>query len=94
MSWFNDLKNVLLPWKKLRDCCTWWVDNGWQDCCCQHDDDYKYGEIPRKQADQDLKDCVEASGHPEVSKWMYYGVRIGGKIPWINHRRRNLKREQ
>lgn len=89
MSWIKSI----LPWKKKKDCCTLWPDGVWQDCCCQHDDDYKYGEIPKRQADKDLKECVIASGHPVVAEMMYEGVSVFGWLPWIKHRLKNLKRE-
>ena len=93
MGFWKSLIQKVLPWKNSkRDCCTFWPDGVWQDCCCQHDDDYKYGEIPKRQADIDLRECVIASGHPIVAEAMYEGVSVGAWIPWLNHRRRNLKR--
>ena len=93
MDWLKKLVKSVLPWKKLKDCCSFWPDGNWQDFCCQHDDDYKYGEIPKKEADRYLRDGVIASGHPKMACVMYWGVSVFGQIAWFNHRRRNLKRE-
>ena len=69
-----------------------WPDGRYGDCCQQHDDDYKYGEVTKNEADLYLKECVTAAGYPKIAKAMYWGVTVGAWIPWWNHRRRNLKR--
>ena len=52
----------------------------WLQCCVAHDLAYwkggTYGE--RKRADEELKDCVEQVGEPEIARLMLAGVRVGG----------------
>ena len=63
-----------------------WIANkflkkNWSDCCWQHDFDYHYGylyNISKDQADYELWECVNASGHPVIANIIYDGVRIGG----------------
>lgn len=52
----------------------------WQHCCVQHDMAYWLGgtDPERKIADQDLKQCVEATGNPGAARVMYLGTRAGG----------------
>ena len=52
----------------------------WLDCCTRHDVAYWMGgsEIDRRQADEDLKNCVAAVGEPSIAKLMLAGVRVGG----------------
>jgi len=92
MSIFGYIFKALLPWKRVKDCCTLWFDGVWQDCCCQHDDDYTYGEIPKYQSDKDLRDCVRASKHPIIANVMFIGVSIFGWVPWALDRIRDKKR--
>ncbi len=95
MSWLNRYIKKILPWKKDKDCCTWWPDREWQDCCCQHDVDYRFRPdgIGKCEADRYLKECVTASGHPTMAKWMWHGVAIIGWLPWVKHRIIPKKRE-
>lgn len=93
IRWASIVKWIL-PYKKAKDYCSFWPDWNWGDCCRQHDDDYKYGEIPRPESDAYLRECVSCSGYPKMSKLMHFGVRKLGWIAWNNHRRRNLKRSE
>jgi len=56
----------------------------WLSCCYQHDLAYWQGGTSkqRKQADQDLKQCVSQVGEPIVAKLMLAGVRVGGSPYW------------
>lgn len=58
-----------------------YLGKNWADCCIQHDFDYregaKYG-ITKVQADYELWQCVDASGHPVVARFVYSGVRTFG----------------
>ena len=94
MKWFNRLIKTVLPYKKKKDYCTLFPDGNWSDCCEQHDDDYKYGEVTKREADSYMKECIIASGHPTIAEVMYEGVSVFGWLPWFNHRRRNLKRDK
>jgi hypothetical protein len=78
----------ILPWKDIKDCCTLWKDNGWHDCCCQHDLDYRYNPdgLTRLQSDKFLKECIEASGHPKMAQVMFLGVRVGGGFVWYKNK--------
>jgi hypothetical protein len=93
VSW---LTKYILPWKKEKDCCTWWPDSVWQDCCCQHDYDYRYkpDDISKFQADKELRDCVVASGHRHIGNLMQMGVLVFGWGPWIKHRLFPKKRKE
>jgi hypothetical protein len=53
----------------------------WCDCCFSHDIAYWRGGTgeERKQADQELRQCVlERTGNKALAKMMYDGVRAGG----------------
>jgi hypothetical protein len=52
----------------------------WLECCQQHDYAYWKGgtEEQRRQADEDLRDCVAAVGRPDIAELMLLGVRVGG----------------
>lgn len=53
----------------------------WCECCFAHDIAYWRGGTTeeRKQADQELRDCVrERTGDPALAETMYFGVRTGG----------------
>ncbi len=66
---------------------TIFLDKNWDDCCYQHDFDYgrgwQYG-ITREQADVELHDCVNASGHPVVANLMWLAVRTFGYSHYEN----------
>lgn len=94
MKWLQRITKQVLPYKSKKDYCTLWPDCRYGDCCMQHDDDYKYGEVTKQEADEYLKDCVCASGYPKTSWWIFRGVSVFGWVPWYNHRRRNLKRDE
>ncbi len=89
---------ALEQWKQSRatsDGCSspWYVAmwanivtiRNWDDCCYQHDFDYGVGwkhGITRSIADQELHDCVWASGHPYVADLMWAAVRLFGWSHW------------
>lgn len=52
----------------------------WQDCCIQHDLKYWLGGTSneRKQADEELYECVKNKGEPGTARVMYLGTRAGG----------------
>lgn len=57
----------------------------WCECCFEHDIAYWRGgtSAERLQADEALKECVEArTGNPALASMMYEGVRFGGS-PWF-----------
>ncbi len=64
------------------------LDKNWCDCCVQHDFDYreggKYG-ITKEQADYELWECVDASGHPFVAKVVYDAVFLFGGSSYIEY---------
>lgn len=84
MKWLKDV----LPWKRKKDCCSFWPDGNWQDICCQHDVDYRKNpdNLTRLEADLDLKAGVEASGHPVMAQVMFCGVRLLGCIPFYKNK--------
>ncbi|WP_413558605.1 helicase [Bdellovibrio sp. HCB209] len=49
-------------------------------CCIKHDISYWQGgtEEDRLLADEDLRSCIEAKGHPDIARAYYYAVRVGG----------------
>lgn len=51
----------------------------WLDCCVQHDLRYWSGgtSIERKQADEEVYNCVANKGEPEIAFLMYNSVRLG-----------------
>ncbi len=55
-------------------------EQAWQHCCVKHDVAYWVGgtKEERLKADQELKACVEKSGHPYIARAMKWGVRMGG----------------
>lgn len=61
------------------------LDKNWWDCCYQHDFDYRVGSkygIDKEQADWELWQCVDASGHPFVANVMYDAVVLLGDSSW------------
>ena len=52
----------------------------WFDCCFSHDMAYWKGgsETQRREADQELQQCVAQLGEEEIAELMYHGVRLGG----------------
>lgn len=89
-----DTQQAIADWKRVAsetDGCSstnglhWLADiflaKNWNDCCVQHDFDYregyKYG-ITKEQADYGLWECVFASGHPFVANMMYDAVYLFG----------------
>ncbi len=73
------------PPKKFKsDGCSMFPDGNWGECCIEHDRAYWRGGTAgqRKQADEELRRCVAAKGHPHIAALMYRGVRLGG-VPWL-----------
>jgi len=68
----------------IGDGCSLWPDGDYRECCEAHDRDYFRGgtKSERKASDKRLRQCVRAKGHKYISKFMYYGVRIGG-VSWL-----------
>jgi len=66
--------------------CTLFPDGNWGESCCRaHDDAYAKGgtKADRLKADQRMRDCIIAKGHPVVARMMYRGVRMfGGSYFW------------
>lgn len=52
----------------------------WLSCCTAHDRSYWQGGSyhERLTADQELQNCVEQVGEPEIALLMLAGVRVGG----------------
>ena len=85
---------AIQDWKYAQDCtdgCSspWVVSwasyiftvNNWDDCCWQHDFDYKMGYkygITKEMADYELWECVKASNHPLIAGAMYDAVSLFG----------------
>ncbi len=56
----------------------------WEGCCDEHDQPYAAGGTRRDRltADDKLRACVEAKGHPIWAFLMFWGVRFGGHPLW------------
>lgn len=58
-----------------------------------HDYLYQTGKVTRSRADELLYEGMEVLGW--VKKWkmriIYWGVRLGGWLPWRNHRKKDKK---
>lgn len=65
------------------DGCTGWFDDSWLACCVVHDISYWCGgsEQDRKEADRELKQCVNKKLNM-MGSFMYVGVQMGGH-PWL-----------
>jgi len=65
------------------DGCSMWPNDGWVDCCIEHDIAYWCGGTSddRQHADAALRDCVATRHHATLGRMMYWGVRVGG-VPW------------
>jgi hypothetical protein len=74
----------LPPRPFVTDGCSAFVNDGWVDCCVEHDMAYWCGgsAAARKRADQRLERCVADLGHSVLARVMYLGVRVGAP-PWI-----------
>lgn len=70
------------------DGCTLFPEGNWHACCVTHDRAYWCGgtAAQRQDADAALRQCIAARGHPNLSKLVYFGVRLGGvsalPTPW------------
>ncbi|PTY36470.1 hypothetical protein BGP77_04000 [Saccharospirillum sp. MSK14-1] len=56
----------------------------WLDCCIAHDLAYWMGGTrdERRQADEELRQCVADIGEEEIGEIMLTGVRVGGSPYW------------
>ncbi|HAJ80322.1 MAG TPA: hypothetical protein DCO75_11190 [Fibrobacteres bacterium] len=65
------------------DGCSRWPDDSWLACCVVHDISYWCGgsDIDRKEADQELRRCVNNRTNI-MGSIMYLGIRMGG-APWL-----------
>jgi hypothetical protein len=65
------------------DGCTRWPDSSWLACCIVHDIAYWCGgsKQNRKDADQELKQCVN-NKMSMLGSIMYHGIRMSGS-PWL-----------
>jgi len=74
----------LPPRPFITDGCSAFVNDGWAECCVEHDIAYWCGgtTAARKRADHQLGRCVAHLGHPVLGQLMYLGVRVGAP-PWI-----------
>jgi len=65
------------------DGCSFWPDDGWVQCCVEHDIAYWCGGSAddRERADAGLRDCVARDHGATLGRMMYLGVRVGG-TPW------------
>lgn len=65
------------------DGCSMWPDDGWVQCCVEHDIAYWCGGSAddRERADAGLRDCVARDHGATLGRMMYLGVRVGG-TPW------------
>lgn len=66
------------------DGCSMWPDDGWVECCVQHDFAYWCGgsSDDRKRADAALRQCVAESCGAFLGWMMHSGVRAGG-VAWM-----------
>ncbi|WP_413575805.1 helicase [Bdellovibrio sp. HCB290] len=77
----NELKDFTSDGcSKSPDGIPWYNPDAFLDCCIQHDIVYWHGGTAddRILADQDLKACIDKTGHPDIAKTYYYAVRVGG----------------
>jgi hypothetical protein len=65
------------------DGCSAFPDDGWVDCCVEHDFEYWCGgsAVDRSRADARLRQCVAEKKTPALGWLMWLGVRAGG-VPW------------
>jgi hypothetical protein len=78
------LPTQLPPARFTTDGCSAWVDDGWVDCCVEHDILYWCGgtSTQRREADQQLRECVAREHGEGWGRTMYWGVRAGGSAWW------------
>lgn len=78
----------LPPRTFVTDGCSAFTNDGWVECCVEHDAAYWCGGTAegRRQADRQLEQCVAELGHPGLARLMYLGVRAGAPawvpLPW------------
>ena len=65
------------------DGCSMSTNDGWVDCCVEHDVAYWCGGTgdDRQRADATLRECVARDHSATLARLMYWGVRLGG-TPW------------
>ena len=61
------------------DHCTGWFEGTWAHCCKKHDDAYA-ASVDRLLADEALRACVDAAGHPVMALVMFVGVYVFGRF--------------
>jgi hypothetical protein len=78
------LNEPLPPHPFTTDQCSAWPDGDWYACCIEHDYAYWCGGSAKQRAiaDNQLKRCVKAKGHPVMGKIMHWGTRLGGLSIW------------
>jgi hypothetical protein len=65
----------------VTDGCSLWLDGGWANpCCVIHDTHYWCGgaSAERRQADRELRACVDEHASSAMAWLMWLGVRVGG----------------
>jgi hypothetical protein len=84
----SQTRGVTPPHLFTTDGCSMWPDDGWVQCCVEHDIAYWCGgtNADREHADVVFRDCVSAA-HDATMAWiMYWAVRVGGgpsqPFPW------------
>jgi hypothetical protein len=85
---FLERTSQLPPGAFVTDGCSAFADDGWVECCVEHDEMCWCGGSAeaRRQADRRLQQCIADLGHPCLAGLMYLGVRAGGAswipVPW------------
>ena len=70
-----------VPSRRFRsDGCSLWLDGDWATCCVQHDVVYWCGGTAeeRRQADENLRECVATRAPSWFAGLTWLGVRVGG----------------
>ena len=87
-----------MMYKKKKDYCTLFFekigDYDISGCCKMHDEDYENQLKPRKEADKDLRLCVNRVSHSKVGNVMLVGVRLAGWIFWYWHKFSKYKKSK
>jgi hypothetical protein len=76
-------RGVTPPHRFTTDGCSMWADDGWVQCCVEHDIAYWCGgtSADREHADVVFRDCVSATRGATLAWMMYWAVGVGGG-PW------------
>jgi hypothetical protein len=67
---------------KKSDGCTASPDFTFRPCCEEHDYHYKTGDIPRKEADARLRECMQSKGYVVLPHVYWLVVRLFGRGFW------------